>query len=211
MKLIALLVARCASDADAPVFLCSAFELGGYAFYQRHSMKEACKFLARTAIPRVGVETREVIEHDGSVAFLYRFFDSLAVVAIGDANYPSRVAFRLLHEIHEKFTRAVPVALWSSVAPVGNSSCAAQIHFKDDLALLLRRFQDARKADTLTAVMEKSEQTQKEVKRTIDAVLQNGESLDELVQKSQDLSLTSKQLFKTATKAKKHYACCKVQ
>ncbi|KFG46539.1 putative prenylated protein [Toxoplasma gondii p89] len=99
-----------------------------------------------------------------------------------------RVAFRLLHEIHEKFTRAVPVALWSSVAPVGNSSCAAQIHFKDDLALLLRRFQDARKADTLTAVMEKSEQTQKEVKRTIDAVLQNGESLDELVQKSQDLS-----------------------
>ncbi|CBZ50464.1 conserved hypothetical protein [Neospora caninum Liverpool] len=211
MKLVALLVARCASNVDTPVFLCSSFELGGYAFYQRHAMKEACKFLARTAIPRVGTEVRETIEHAGSVAFLYRFFDSLAVVAIGDADYPSRVAFRLLQEVHKQFIRLVPVAVWSSVAPVGSSSSASQIHFKDELTQLLLRYQDARKADTLTTVVEKSELAQKEVKRTIDAVLQNGESLDELVQKSEDLSLTSKQLFKTATKAKKHYACCKVQ
>ncbi|PFH32574.1 putative prenylated protein [Besnoitia besnoiti] len=211
MKLIALIVARCASTADIPVFLCSAFELGGYSFYQKHSVKEACKFLARTAIPRVSKEAREMIEHEGSVAFLYRFIDSLAVVAIGDAEYPSRLAFRLLHEVHEKFVRAVPVAVWASAEPPGASSCAPQIRFKDELAALLQTYQNPRQADAVTRALEKSEQAQMEVRRTMEAVLQNGEDLTELVQKSQDLSIASKQLFKTATKAKKHYACCRVQ
>lgn len=36
-----------------------------------------------------------MIEHEGSVAFLYRFVDSLAVVAIGDLDYPPRYEERM--------------------------------------------------------------------------------------------------------------------
>ncbi|PHJ15118.1 protein phosphatase [Cystoisospora suis] len=68
-----------------------------------------------------------------------------------------------------------------------------------------------RSFDQLLSVSEKTEQAQKEVRRALQAVLETGEDLNELVQKSEDLSLTSKQLFKSATKAKKHYACCKIQ
>ncbi|PHJ17827.1 prenylated protein, partial [Cystoisospora suis] len=91
--------------------------------------------------PQIARETREMIEHEGSVAFLYRFIDSVAVVAIGDLDYPPRLAFKLLRETHEKFIRSVPVAIWSSAQPSGSSSSAPQIRFKHELSALLDSYQ----------------------------------------------------------------------
>ncbi|XP_058515369.1 uncharacterized protein LOC131478816 [Ochotona princeps] len=188
MKLLALFVARCAVGCESPViFLSYAFDLSSYAFYQRGTVKEACKFLARLAIPRVSPTAREIITHEGSMAFVRRYLDSLAVVAITDEAYPPRLFLRERRLYVIRFFREYEVLTLCRAVVIEESTVTSSY-----------RTGDPRGMDQTTVALEKAENAQVEVRRTIDAILRNGEDLNELVQKSDDLSLASKQLFKSA-------------
>ncbi|CDJ59199.1 hypothetical protein, conserved [Eimeria maxima] len=81
MKLIAIFVCRCPAGSDSVVFLSAAYDLSSFSFYQRNTVKEGLKFVTRTAIPRLPVGSQQEVEHEGSCAFVYRYPDSLAVLA----------------------------------------------------------------------------------------------------------------------------------
>jgi len=70
---------------------------------------------------------------------------------------------------------------------------------------LLTQFQDPAQADQLTRIMSELEQTKVILHETIEAALERGQKIDSLIDKSNDLSGSSKMFFKTA---KKQNQCC---
>ena len=70
---------------------------------------------------------------------------------------------------------------------------------------LLLQFQDPSQADQLTRIMHELEQTKMVLHETIEAALERGQKIDDLIVKSNDLSGSSKMFYKTA---KKQNQCC---
>merc|ERR1711998_230492 len=77
--------------------------------------------------------------------------------------------------------------------------------FQAKHAALLKQFQDPSQADQLTKIMHELEQTNMVLHETIEAALERGQKIDALVDKSNDLSGSSKMFYKTA---KKQNQCC---
>ena len=120
-------------------------------------------------------------------------------VCFADAEYPSRVAFGYLAKLCEDFTQATGGNLGSS-SEDGCMDAAFPGHAK-----LLLQFQDPSQADQLTRIMQELEQTKVVLHETIEAALERGQKIDTLIDKSNDLSGSSKMFYKTA---KKQNQCC---
>lgn len=123
--------------------------------------------------------------------------DNLAGVLIADHEYPQRVAHTLLTKVLDDFTAKIPASLW----PTGSED---SIEFPT-LRAYLAKYQDPREGDALTKIQDDLDETKIILRNTIEAVLDRGEKLDDLVEKSAQLSYQSKAFYKTA---KKTNACC---
>ena len=75
------------------------------------------------------------------------------------------------------------------------------------LEALLRDYQDPTKVDKIAKVDKSLTETKEVLTKTIDAVLARGEKLDDLVDRSAELSASSKMFYKTA---KQTNSCCSV-
>lgn len=124
--------------------------------------------------------------------------DNLAAVLIADHEYPQRVAHTLITKVLDDFTQKVPIEFWAT----GTES---SINFTL-LPAYLAKYQDPREGDALTKMQDDLDETKIILKNTIEAVLDRGEKLDDLVNKSEQLSFQSKAFYKTA---KKTNSCCK--
>lgn len=123
--------------------------------------------------------------------------DNLAAVLIADHEYPQRVAHTLITKVLDDFTAKIPSALWAT----GTEN---SVDFPT-LAAYLAKYQDPREGDALTKIQDDLDETKIILKNTIEAVLDRGEKLDDLVEKSAQLSFQSKTFYKTA---KKTNSCC---
>lgn len=121
----------------------------------------------------------------------------LAGVLIADHEYPQRVAHTLITKVLEEFAQKVEPDLW----PLSSET---DINF-NLLPTYLARYQDPKEADALTKIQNDLDETEIILRDTIHAVLQRGEKLDDMVLKSENLSLQSKAFYKTA---KKTNSCC---
>lgn len=71
----------------------------------------------------------------------------------------------------------------------------------------LTKFQDPAEADKLTKIQRDLDETKIILHKTIENVLERGERLDSLVEKSSDLSAASQMFYK---QAKKTNSCCTI-
>lgn len=116
---------------------------------------------------------------------------------IADHEYPGRVAHTLITKVLDDFTQRITADQWQQ----GNES---SISFTL-LPGYLSKYQDPREADALTKMQGDLDETKIILRNTIEAVLERGEKLDDLVSKSEELSVQSKAFYKTA---KKTNSCC---
>lgn len=141
--------------------------------------------------------TRQSVKEQAYMCHVYVRADNLAAVLIGDHEYPNRVAHTFITKVLDDFSAKVPPDQWRD----GKESTIDFAH----LPALLSRYQNPSVADALTKIQEDLDETKIILKNTITAALDRGEKLDDLVQKSEDLSIQSKAFYKTA---KKTNACC---
>jgi len=98
----------------------------------------------------------------------------------------------------EKFQAAVSESQWASLS--------ADTHFTvEGLPELLKEYQDPAKADKITAIKKDLDDTSQIVMKSIDQLLERGEKLEDLVDRSEDLSFQSKAFAK---KAEDLNSCC---
>lgn len=155
------------------------------------------RFASKTIVERTQVATRQSVKQDVYMCHVYVRSDNLGAVLIADHEYPQRVAHTLITKVLDDFTTKIPSELWPTSSESG-------IDFAT-LPAYLAKYQDPREGDALTRIQDDLDETKIILQNTIEAVLDRGEKLDDLVEKSNQLSMSSKAFYKTA---KKTNSCC---
>eukprot|EP00301_Raphidiophrys_heterophryoidea_P009924 c1493_g1_i2.p1 GENE.c1493_g1_i2~~c1493_g1_i2.p1 ORF type:complete len:213 (-),score=41.59 c1493_g1_i2:217-855(-) len=174
---------------DAPVMLCGAHDLSSFGYFQRGGLKEMTTFFGRTFVRQTDPSFRKTIRHQEYNCHVYVASDQLSGVIFADEEYPSRVAFTLLNKVLDDFRAAYPAGNWRT-AEADNSFPLPKL---DEF---VAKYQDPHNADPLMKIMKDLDETKVILHKTIDSALERGQKLDELIDKSNDLSAMSKSFYK---------------
>ncbi|KAH3762774.1 synaptobrevin-like YKT6 [Pelomyxa schiedti] len=208
MKLLGVLVFRqltgptiATGEAGTAILLASAFELSSFGFFQRGTVKEICTFGCRQVASRAGPGQREIVRlSDGSyLCHVYTHPDRTSVTVITDGDYQARVAFTLLSRVLDEFRQQHSATAMAATHDM-------EIPFPA-LTELLARYQDPARADPISKVERDLEETKSVMIKNIDQLLERGDSLERLVEKSDDLSFQSRAFM---INAKKMNSCCNI-
>ncbi|KAG5645955.1 palmitoyltransferase [Asterophora parasitica] len=181
-----------APPSGTSVVLSNASDLSSFSFYQKGSVGEFMSFFSKTVAERTPQGQRQSVQENTYTAHVYNRggAEQLAAVIITDQEYPVRPAFSLLTKLLDEFTAKVPQSSFEN---------PAAISFQD-INTYIQKYQDPRQADTIMRVQQELDETKIVLHKTIESVLQRGEKLDNLVDRSNALSAQSKMFYKTAKK-----------
>lgn len=154
-------------------------------------------FLTKTFLKRTESGQRQSVEHEGYVVHCYVRSDGLAGTVTTDTEYPARVAFVMLGQLLDDYTQMHGDS-WKSVTTAESVSFPPAEEY-------LAKYQNPSEADKVTKIQKDLDETTSILHKTIDSVLERGVKLDNLVEKSNDLSAQSKMFYK---QAKKTNSCC---
>ncbi|WFD04241.1 palmitoyltransferase [Malassezia obtusa] len=195
--------------------LLSAWDLNSFSWIQRSTVQDMMAFMAKTVAERTSPTQRQSIQENQFTAHVHArpAVDGISGVLVSDSEYPVRVAFSLLNKMLDEFMVKVSKTSWQARA--NSIALSGQIPSKGDGIVkssefpqaqeYLARYQDPRQADTILRVQQELDDTKIVLHNTIDSVLQRGEDLDKLVEKSGSLSQQSKMFYKSA---RKQNSCC---
>ena len=127
---------------------------------------------------------------------VYMRADGLCGCVTCESEYPPRVAFTLLTKLLDDFNTQVPS--WRSEKRNEAITWAPL-----DEAVI--RYQDPNQADPIMRIQKNLDETRDVLHNTIESVLQRGEKLEDLVERSGELSAQSKLFYKQAKRAN---SCC---
>ena len=142
----------------------------------RSTAKEYLRECHHVFHTRITEHERHTFEHTTYCFHLYKECNQHYTV-ITDTEYPTRTAFLLIRHLH----------------------------MGDSFESTVQSFQNPLEVDCIAKIQHELNETMVIMHRNIDAILERGEKLDELVQKSERLSAASKVFYKTA---KKTNQCC---
>ncbi|XP_017575163.1 synaptobrevin homolog YKT6-like [Pygocentrus nattereri] len=177
----------------------AAYELSSFGFFQKSSIQEFMTFTCGLIVERSAFGTRASVSEKEYMCHMHIRDDGLSAVVIADSEYPQRICFSLLDKVLDEFSRQVDDRQWPTGTP-------ETIRFTV-LEEYLKNYQNPREADALTRVQAEVDETKIILHRTMESLLDRGEKLDDLVQKSEELGQTSKAFYKTARKQNR---CCKM-
>ncbi|KAI9340269.1 Longin-like domain-containing protein [Obelidium mucronatum] len=180
--------------------LAAEHDLTSFNYFQRGSVQEFLGFFIKTAVERTQRGQRQKIEEQNMyVGHVYVRSDGLAGVIVTDIEYPTRSAFTIVNKVLEEFSTRFPSSQWGTLNP---ASTGTQY---PELKAQLTKFQDPHAADPLLRVQRDLDETKIVLHKTMESLLNRGEVLDDLVQRSDQLSSQSKMFYKTA---KSTNSCC---
>lgn len=197
MKITAILILKDVDDGD-PILLTNAMDLTSFGYFQRGTVKEMIFFVSRTIAKRTPIGRRQSVQHEDYLVHAYNR-NNLVGLVFANTEYPPRSAFSVVNKVLDEYT-----------AQKGNSWQQAIADNKDSLPFLedaLAKYQDPVEADKLMKIQKELDETKIILHKTIDSVLDRGEKLDTLVDKSNDLSMASQLFYQ---QAKKNNQCCKM-
>lgn len=198
MKILGIGLLRYNPDVEEPVMLIQACELSAFGFFQRGSVREMITFFNKTICKRTTPGQRQSVQNEEYYVHVFMRSDGLCATATCDSEYPPRVAFSLLGKIAEEFDAAIPT--WKT--EVRNEAIVWPA-----LETMLAKYQDPASADQIMKIQKNLDETRDVLHQTIDSVLQRGEKLEDLVERSGELSAQSKLFYKQAKRAN---SCCVV-
>ncbi|RMD41840.1 hypothetical protein DV735_g3266, partial [Chaetothyriales sp. CBS 134920] len=187
------------NDPVPAVELAVEQDLSSFSRFTRQSYSEFMTMFAKTVAERTRPGVRQDIEERNNTFHCYSSTAGIAAIIISDAEYPALVAHQLLSKIVDEFTSANPRTSYSA-ATVG------QIPYPQ-LKEYIVKYQDPNQADSIMKVQRELDETKIVLHKTIESVLERGEKIDSLVQKSDGLSAQSKMFYQ---QAKKQNSCCVV-
>ncbi|KAK3758080.1 hypothetical protein RRG08_006657 [Elysia crispata] len=196
MKLYSIAVLLKTPEGKGKI-LASQNELASFGYFQRATVAEFMTFTNKILVERTATSSRASVKEQEYICHVYVRSDNLSGVVIADHEYPQRVAHTLINKVLEEFSEKCPQAQWSSVKE--NEAPVPQL--KD----YLQKYQNPKEADAMSKIQSELDETKIILHNTIEAVLQRGEKLDDLVEKSEGLSMQSKTFYKTAKKTNR---CC---
>jgi synaptobrevin family protein YKT6 len=115
------------------------------------------------------------------------------------------VAFSLIRKMLDAFAQEHGGSA-AGGAPAWTSMGEMSVNFAP-MGEAIVSYQDPKQVDKLSKIQQELDETTQIMHETIDKVLERGVKLDDLVDRSADLSSQSRMFYKTA---KKHNSCCTI-
>jgi len=182
---------------SAAHILKAGWDLSSISFFQRGTAQDFITFTSKILVERTSIGARQSVKEAEYMCHVFVRSDSLAVVCVSDHEYPPRVAHTMMQRVSEDFAGQIKPPEWKNGQEVGG--------FNGQLEVYLNKFQDPTQSDAMSRLQNDLDETKIVLHSTIEAVLQRGEKLDDLVDKSEALSMQSKAFYKTARKTN---SCC---
>lgn len=197
-----------------PVTLAVHYLTDEYSFWTRGGVQQACLFISRTVVQRTAVGKIQTVTPEGSKEFdpntvLADYYchvmvkgNKLACATVTSKNYPRRVAFEIMQDISKKFEEQYPN--WEAQATSGIDK---QLDFAY-MGLVCKSYEDPRKSDNILKIQNQLDETRDIMVQNIENILARGETIDELVQRTDDLEMSSKMFFQNADKLNSCWGRC---
>lgn len=196
MKLTSIALLRWNGEQD-PILLGMAQDLSSFGYFQRTSVKEMITFVSRTIVRRTQLGQRQTVQHEDYFCHVHVRESGLAGIAVADKDYPARAAFSVVATVLDEYLEKHGESFRSVNADSSQGDAIVEP--------ALVKYQDPLNADKIMKIQKDLDETKIVLHQTIESVLERGEKLDNLVGKSNDLSIASQMFYK---QAKKTNACC---
>ncbi|CCK70638.1 palmitoyltransferase YKT6 KNAG_0E03840 [Huiozyma naganishii CBS 8797] len=187
------------SAGEKALELTEVKDLSQFGFFERSSVGQFMTFFAETVASRTNPGQRQSVEEGNYVGHVYCRTEGICGVLITDKEYPVRPAYTLLNKVLDEYLVAHPPADWENITETNDSLKMSE------LQTYISKYQDPSQADAIMKVQQELDDTKIVLHKTIENVLQRGEKLDNLVDKSESLTASSKMFYK---QAKKTNSCC---
>lgn len=174
------------------IIVYSDFYLQSYNFFERHHLQEFCTFIARSYAKNHLNESNEILQHDqfSVQIMLYR---GLIATCITSESHSSNNIRLFLNEALSLFTRDYEQNLYNKV---DRDQCFELVELKT----LVNKHQKVEQ------IYETMDETKEILVKNIEDLIDRGTNLDELIEKSDDLSYSSKMFAKKA----RGMNCCQI-
>jgi synaptobrevin family protein YKT6 len=151
---------------------------------------------SKTVAERTKPGQRQDVEEKSYTFHAYGRTEGVAGIIITDPDYPALVAHQLLSKVVDEFLAKYPRSQFA-----GSSPTLPLPQLKEYIV----KYQDPAQADSIMKIQRELDETKIVLHKTIESVLERGEKIDTLVQKSDGLSAQSKMFY---NQAKKQNSCC---
>ena len=179
-----------------PTLLGLAIDCSKFGFFVRPRAEEYLLFLSRQVAARALMGRRQSISEGDHVCFVNNC-DGLVGICITNAAYPMASAFGAIGQALDAYTAEHGSGWRTATADTDVGTAAAQ--------QALTRCQDPLAADRLAKVHHDLDETRVVLHKTLESLLERDGRLQELVDKSDDLSAASKMF---ARHARRTNSCC---
>lgn len=159
------------------------------------SGSELLKFTSRTLVERTKIGTYIGCKENNFMCWVKIRNDGMAGVVITDDKYSERIAFNLIDRSMTRYESNPKSWDWSAT-----DYDRVYGEMSDDLKDLIVKYQDPDKIDSLSYCKNEIEKTKVKLYKSVDLILERGEKIEDLADKSADLSIRSKSFAKKAKK-----------
>ncbi|KAI5301271.1 palmitoyltransferase, partial [Ascosphaera pollenicola] len=203
------------NETRPAVELCGEKDLSSFGRFTRDSYGEFMTLFSCTVAERTRAGQRQDIEENSYTFHAYSRSEGICAIIISDQEYPKLVAHQILSKLADEFLVLHPRTDFIAAGTPGSdpstsTATASSKSFPLSFPALkgyLIKYQDPGQADSIMKIQKELDETKIVLHSTIKSVLERGESIDKLVEKSDGLSWQSKTFY---DQAKKQNSCCTI-
>ena len=187
---------------EKPIILSSAFALSFVSIFQRGTLKEFLNFHSRLVVERLQKGSIAEVKLEQGICYAFSQSEKIGCAIICDEEYPKRVAIEFLIKILDNFKDFL------SKEKIDLNSIEKDTDVKFDyIKNEIVEWQDPSKKDNLMKLQDQLVEVHNILTQSLNDLLKRGENLEGLMEKSEDLKVTSVNFYK---QSKKMNRCCKL-
>ena len=142
---------------------------------------------SKTVAERTKPGQRQDVEEQDKTFHAYARTEGICGIIISDKDYPALVAHQVLSKCVDEFLTQHPRSSFTGSTP--------QPLPYPQLKEYIVKYQDPHAADSIMKIQRELDETKIVLHKTIESVLERGEKIDTLVEKSNDLSSQSRMFY----------------
>ena len=190
------------SDAESkPQVLANHIEgQSWYSWFYSDTVTQFVSFFSKFLCERTETSSRQQVTQDSFVGYVHKRSDGLTVVCVTDLDYPDRVACDLIRKVlyeFSDFAKSNCIDLTRRNLP---ENCASA--YNENLKDLVTKFQDPAQADKMIKLRKDVERTTETLKLTLQKLLKRGETIEKIIEDTDELNESAKEYYKRARRAK---------
>jgi len=171
-------------------------DLSTFSFFSRNNLSELMTHFAETVAENTEPAQRQMVQQQDYLFHAYARTEGICGIITSDDKYPNNVANRLLARILDEFLSRHLRSTWDSGEP--------HLPFPE-LKDYISKYQDPEQADDIMKIQKELDETKVVLHKALEDMFKRGDRMEDLVEKSDRLSASSKMFYR---QAKKQNSCC---